>query len=237
MPLLPYVELYIREDTSILPANQTPPWPKAFFIKFSVNRFVNIYHSEGLIQNYDGETANFCLCFHPVEVGSLYNTFYHPMQDFISRDGAAEFFNDMLDTFEVKVSVNQSIFDNFFSKMSSMAYNARAYDRKIVPVIVEIKVDVWEEFHPGSFEFCIPNYVDEIMRKGSVNCVCHSSLQVLKRPKPDSSSKEQCPICLAIMDGEQEALQLPCSHIYHCDCILTWLRNNSSCPLCRYHIE
>jgi hypothetical protein len=38
------------------------------------------------------------------------------MQEFISRDGATKFFNDMLDLFEVQVSVDQSIFDNFSPK-------------------------------------------------------------------------------------------------------------------------
>ena len=96
MSLLPVVKLYLREDESILPAKQTPPWPKAFFINFSVGRFVDVYHSKGLIQNPSGETENFCLCFEPVEVGSLYNTFYHPMEEFISRDGAVKFFRGML---------------------------------------------------------------------------------------------------------------------------------------------
>jgi hypothetical protein len=106
-----------------------------------------------------------------------------------------------------------------------------------VPVAVEVIIDLWEEFHPGTFEFSIPNYVDEIMGKGSENGVSYSSLQVLKRLKLDSGPREQCPICFEILDDEQEALQLPCSHLYHFHCILTWFRNNSSCPLCRYLIE
>ncbi|KAJ6307916.1 hypothetical protein OIU76_017658 [Salix suchowensis] len=237
MSLLPVVKVYLREDESILPAKQTPPWPKAFFIHFSVGRFVNVYHSEGLIQNPIGETANFCLCFEPVEVGSLYNTFYHPMEEFLSRDGAAKFFRGMLAFFHVKESVDQSIFDNFFSITRSLAADARAYDRKIVPLVVEIIIDLWEEFHPGIFEISIPNYVAEIMGKGSENGVCCSSLQVLKRPKLDSGSEEQCPICFEILDGEQQALQLPCSHLYHSHCILKWFGNNSSCPLCRYLMQ
>ncbi|KAH8522200.1 hypothetical protein H0E87_003001 [Populus deltoides] len=184
MSLLPFVKLCLREDESILPAKQTPPWPKAFFIKFSVGRFVNVYHSEGLIQYPAGEIANFCLCFEPVEVGSLYNTFYHPMEEFISRDGAAKFFSGMLAFFDVKESVDQSIFDNFFSKTRSMADDARAHDRKIVPVAVEVIIDLWEEFHPGTFEFSIPNYVDEIMGKGSENGVSYSSLQSFGKMNP-----------------------------------------------------
>ena len=56
----------------------------------------------------------------------------------------------------------------------------------------------------------------------------------------------QCPICLIKFnklnkkeaDKEQEnsknAVRLPgCGHSFHCDCLLRWLDNTSSCPLCR----
>lgn len=82
--------------------------------------------------------------------------------------------------------------------MCSVACDAYACGRKTVPVVVEIKVDAWEEYHPASFELSIPNYVDKIMGVGSENCFCHSSWQVLKRPELHSSSKEQHTICLAI---------------------------------------
>lgn len=51
--------------------------------------------------------------------------------------------------------------------MCSVAYDAYACGRKTVPVVVEIKVDAWEEYHPESFEFSIPNYVDKIMGGGA----------------------------------------------------------------------
>ena len=40
MSFVPRIELEIQEHESILPVNQTPPWPSAFLIKFCVNQEV-----------------------------------------------------------------------------------------------------------------------------------------------------------------------------------------------------
>ncbi|XP_022147192.1 E3 ubiquitin-protein ligase RING1-like [Momordica charantia] len=45
-----------------------------------------------------------------------------------------------------------------------------------------------------------------------------------------------CAICKDHFVLEDEAKQLPCSHLYHPDCILPWLSNHDSCPLCRFKL-
>lgn len=48
-------------------------------------------------------------------------------------------------------------------------------------------------------------------------------------------SQPTCPICLEnYLSGESEIRELPCGHIFHPDCIDTFLSNNSSlCPMCK----
>ena len=65
----------------------------------------------------------------------------------------------------------------------------------------------------------------------------------------------QCPICLNKFSGsnkkaavreenEEErekkaknAVRLPaCGHSFHCECLLRWLENTSSCPMCRFEL-
>lgn len=43
----------------------------------------------------------------------------------------------------------------------------------------------------------------------------------------------QCPICLCQYQLGTVARELPCSHIYHSNCIVPWLARSPTCPLCR----
>uniref|UniRef100_A0A7N4P4S1 E3 ubiquitin-protein ligase RNF181 n=1 Tax=Sarcophilus harrisii TaxID=9305 RepID=A0A7N4P4S1_SARHA len=43
----------------------------------------------------------------------------------------------------------------------------------------------------------------------------------------------KCPVCLLEFEEEQTALEMPCQHLFHSDCILPWLGKTNSCPLCR----
>lgn len=47
---------------------------------------------------------------------------------------------------------------------------------------------------------------------------------------------ESCAICIESLEEEKEKMvtRLPCSHYYHGDCIVQWLKINHVCPLCRY---
>lgn len=44
----------------------------------------------------------------------------------------------------------------------------------------------------------------------------------------------RCVICDE--DGEKEFTRMPCLHVFHTNCLVTWLRTNGSCPLCRFQL-
>ena len=44
----------------------------------------------------------------------------------------------------------------------------------------------------------------------------------------------ECIICIEKFEGGLELTRLPCSHVYHGDCIVKWLETSRLCPLCRY---
>ncbi|XP_007477835.1 E3 ubiquitin-protein ligase RNF181-like [Monodelphis domestica] len=46
----------------------------------------------------------------------------------------------------------------------------------------------------------------------------------------------KCPVCLLEFEEEQTALEMPCEHLFHSDCIVPWLGKTNSCPLCRYEL-
>ncbi|CAI2177038.1 14529_t:CDS:2 [Funneliformis geosporum] len=45
-----------------------------------------------------------------------------------------------------------------------------------------------------------------------------------------------CPVCKDEFKIGEEAVDLPCTHTFHYDCIKPWLKMNGTCPVCRYSL-
>ncbi|KAF9678977.1 hypothetical protein SADUNF_Sadunf07G0092300 [Salix dunnii] len=64
-----------------------------------------------------------------------------------------------------------------------------------------------------------------------------SSIDALERVVFDvSASASDCTVCMEEISAGSEAIRMPCSHVYHSDCIVQWLQISHLCPLCRYHM-
>ncbi|KDP25432.1 hypothetical protein JCGZ_20588 [Jatropha curcas] len=61
------------------------------------------------------------------------------------------------------------------------------------------------------------------------------SIDKLKDVRIEKSDLD-CSICLDELLVGSEAKCLPCSHVYHGNCIAEWLKNSNTCPLCRYSL-
>lgn len=48
---------------------------------------------------------------------------------------------------------------------------------------------------------------------------------------------EECSICFDVMLRNHEVMRLPCAHNFHTDCILPWLQEKQTCPVCRKPVE
>lgn len=52
------------------------------------------------------------------------------------------------------------------------------------------------------------------------------------------SPLEECSVCLSEFEEEDHGRCLPkCGHAFHVDCIDTWFRSSSTCPLCRAPVQ
>ena len=66
-----------------------------------------------------------------------------------------------------------------------------------------------------------------------VNRLPQAVLDDIDIAKMDGS---MCIVCQDDMQCGEKALQMPCSHTFHSDCILPWLAEHNSCPTCRHEL-
>ncbi|KDO31631.1 hypothetical protein SPRG_03551 [Saprolegnia parasitica CBS 223.65] len=43
----------------------------------------------------------------------------------------------------------------------------------------------------------------------------------------------ECSVCLTSFRDDANAVQLPCSHVFHAPCVEQWLAKSTTCPVCR----
>jgi len=59
-----------------------------------------------------------------------------------------------------------------------------------------------------------------------------------KFKKTRSSRHEECHICLIQFENDAQTIRLPnCQHECHQDCLRPWIREKSTCPICRTSID
>jgi len=49
--------------------------------------------------------------------------------------------------------------------------------------------------------------------------------------------QQECYICQENFEIGEKISVLPCSHLFHVDCVMKWLKEHNTCPVCRYELE
>ena len=58
-----------------------------------------------------------------------------------------------------------------------------------------------------------------------------------KKDKNGKIELPSCCICLSDIKKGEETVLLPCGHMFHWNCCFDWLKNNNTCPMCRFEIK
>ena len=53
----------------------------------------------------------------------------------------------------------------------------------------------------------------------------------------DIKNENICPVCKDEFQIDDILMDLPCKHHFHKDCILPWLNQHDSCPICRFELK
>lgn len=78
--------------------------------------------------------------------------------------------------------------------------------------------------------------------KGSQQPAPRSLLRALKviryvKPNdPEAGAEDCCAICCCEYEAGQPTIKLSCSHLFHKECIISWLKVDAVCPICKTHL-
>jgi hypothetical protein len=76
-------------------------------------------------------------------------------------------------------------------------------------------------------------------RKDAVERLPIVTISEVHCKKTEGSDKCETPACTVCQDNLSigtKAMFLPCGHTFHPDCILPWLKDHNTCPICRYEL-
>ncbi|XP_031418972.2 E3 ubiquitin-protein ligase RNF126-like isoform X2 [Clupea harengus] len=59
------------------------------------------------------------------------------------------------------------------------------------------------------------------------------SLPTIQVTQEHVGAGQECPVCKEDYSEGESVRQLPCNHLFHNDCIVPWLEQHDTCPVCR----
>ncbi|MBA0855011.1 hypothetical protein Goshw_007923 [Gossypium schwendimanii] len=159
------------------------------------------------------------------ETGRILSQVIHefPFDDLINDGNGAVL--DMLNS--MRVPVQQSMVEEIATTAVHLAAAARDADGKVLRMEVEIEAVVNEVPDFGSDDTDIEDDDDD---EGVAMEVVARSV----RKTVVETAEKDCTICLEELEVGGEAARMPCSHVFHEACIVTWLKKKKCCPCCRF---
>ena len=71
------------------------------------------------------------------------------------------------------------------------------------------------------------------------NSVCSQnsfSFKINEEKIKEFGFENSCGVCKDEFNIGEECLSMPCNHYFHENCLLPWLKERNSCPICRYEL-
>ena len=99
-----------------------------------------------------------------------------------------------------------------------------------------------EDMNDDNFELNLDNEDDDgiyLDGERGLNKLILDNMVISKIKDIDKldNDKKKCTICLENYLNGDDSIALPCIHIFHAECIKTWLKNHNNCPICKHKID
>lgn len=119
---------------------------------------------------------------------------------------------------------NGAFQDNFSSNFSS---NFRGnFFNEMLRILENNRAEARRNAHPPTSEENLKK-----LKKFNMN------EKYCKKDKDGNYELPNCCICLSEIAKGEKTILLPCGHMFHYECCMTWLKKNNTCPMCRFEIK
>ena len=63
-----------------------------------------------------------------------------------------------------------------------------------------------------------------------------SEVKEIRKNNNENNNNNKCIICLSDFEIGDQVSALPCAHVFHTECIASWLKKHCQCPVCKFEI-
>ena len=146
-----------------------------------------------------------------------------PFRVFVQRQNVPQFIFDPM--FLLFGSMFNDNFRNNYS--SNFRSNFRGnFLNEIIRILERNQEEAARKAHPPTSE----NVLKKLKRFPLSDKYC-------KKDKNGKIELPSCCICLNDITKNEETVLLPCGHMFHWNCCLSWLKRNNTCPMCRFELK
>ena len=148
---------------------------------------------------------------------------HNPFRITVQRQNVS---NDIFDPiFSSFGSIFNGIFQDNFSSNFSSNYRGNFFN-EIIRILERNQAEAKKKAHPPASEESLNK-----LKKFNMN------EKYCKKDKKGKYELPNCCICLSEIGKGEKTVLLPCGHMFHWKCCLTWLKSNNTCPMCRFEIK
>ncbi|KAJ0049429.1 hypothetical protein Pint_16453 [Pistacia integerrima] len=139
---------------------------------------------------------------------------------------------------DVSIRTWPSMIDNILKCAHDMPRNKEFASHKVLHMHgrVDVIVEEADEFFSEDDEDEIEEFPDDMEVEPMIVPASKSAIGKLEMIKIEDESR-LCVVCLEQILLGSQATRMPCGHLFHGDCILSWLSKSKRCPLCRFELD
>ena len=63
-----------------------------------------------------------------------------------------------------------------------------------------------------------------------------SEVKEIRNQENSNNNNNKCVICLSEFELGDQVSALPCAHVFHTECIASWIKKHCQCPVCKFNV-